>query len=143
LSRRPGQVSQLVERAESLGTGAGYRSRGIARVVGGKFSLDPFGKDRHAARAEADERFGEIAPTGPKIGAGIPKGRQLPRSLTRRRRRDDEGLARRSRRDAGTAGGSVGLKGKTLPLHRMIVPYPRPKASRNSSFARSRTRFWF
>src|SRR6266508_2047974 len=102
-SGRADQVSYLVERAESLGTSAGNRFRRIARILDGKFSLAAFGKDRRAASAETDERFREIAPTRSKIAARISQRRQLRRSLSARRRRDDENLARGDGRNARPA----------------------------------------
>ena len=92
-SRGAHQVPQLVERAQSLGTSAGNRSRRFARVVDGKFSVDAPGEGQGAHRAEADERSGETSPTRSEISAGTSEGWQLWRALPTRRRRNDEDLA--------------------------------------------------
>src|SRR5215475_1869154 len=109
-SGRPDQISQLVERAKGLGASRGNRSGRIARVVDGKFSLDASGKDRHAASAKTDERFREIAALRSKVAARVSQGRQLWRSLSARRRRDDENLARRRGRNPRSADRWLGLK---------------------------------
>src|SRR5947208_5630737 len=92
-SRRAHQISQLVERAQSLGASAGNRSRRFPRVVDGKFSVDAPGENQGAHRAEADERFGETSPTRSEISTGTSEGWQLWRAVPTRRRRNDEDLA--------------------------------------------------
>src|SRR5437762_11126972 len=87
------QVPQLVERAQSLGTSAGNRSRRFPRVVDGKFSVDAPGEGQGAFVSEADERPGETATPRSEISAGISQRRQLRRAVPTRRRRNDEDLA--------------------------------------------------
>src|ERR1700716_19400 len=108
-SGRADQISQLVERAESLGAGAGDRSGRIARVVDGEFSVDPFGQDRDAKGTKADDRSRSCASTGSEIFARVLEGWELGWPLPARRCRNDESLAGRRERNAGVARTRLGL----------------------------------
>src|SRR4030095_15222178 len=96
----------------------GDRSRCIARIVDGKFSVDAFGEYRDAARAEGDDRFREITSARSQVAARIPQRRQLWGSLSTRRWRDDEDLECRSGRNAGTTDGRMGLRATLKRVNR-------------------------
>src|SRR5581483_4440562 len=102
--------------------------RRFARILDGKFSLDAPAKHRHATRAENNDRFRKTAPARSPVGAGISQRRQLWRSLSTRRRRGDEDLESRSRRNAGTAHGRLGLG--PHPVARAIQALPGEKVAR-------------
>src|SRR2546421_7739437 len=87
------QVSQLVERAEGLGTGPGDRSRRVACLVDGEFSVDPAGERRTARRTKANRGSGNDPAAGCKSAARLFERWQLGRPLSARRRGDDENLA--------------------------------------------------
>src|ERR1044071_1928126 len=113
-SRSADQVSQLVERAESVGSTPGDRSRRFARVMDGKFSLDAPGKNRDALGTKTDERPGESTPPRSKSSSEISQGWELRRSLSACRRRDAEDLAHRRARNARVANGRLGLEVESL-----------------------------
>src|SRR5205823_13374851 len=69
-----GQISQLVECAESLGAGAGRRSGRVPRVVDGEFSLDPARENRPAVRTKTDERSRGDPPARSKVFASLLEG---------------------------------------------------------------------
>ena len=93
-SRSPGQVAQLVERAEDACLRPGDRSGGLARVLDGELPMDASRQREDAGHPEADDADRPLPATRPRAQEGVARRRQLRRPLPAQRR----GYARRSGR---------------------------------------------